>query len=104
MIMEIVTFDRPEGFSDADLLEDARSTIPRWKGYKGLIRKHFVTDGPNVMGVYIWESRADAARGHDAAWVEAFTARTGATPTLHIYDMFMEIDNAGDAVREFPIG
>ena len=104
MIMEIVEFDRPEGFTDADLLEDARSTIPRWKGYSGLIRKHFVTDGPKVMGVYIWESREDAAKGHDAAWVAAFTERTGAKPTLRIYDMFMEIDNVGDAVREFPIG
>ncbi len=104
MIMEIVEFDRPQGFTDADLLEDARSTIPRWKGYSGLIRKHFVTDGPKVMGVYIWESREDAAKGHDAAWVAAFTERTGVKPTLRIYDMFMEIDNAGDAVREFPTG
>ena len=104
MILEIVEFDRPEGFSDADLLADAQSTIPRWQGYQGLIRKHFVTDGPKVLGVYIWESREDAARGHDAAWIEAFTQRTGARPVLRIYDMFMEIDNAGDAVRKWPLG
>ena len=101
MILEIVKFERPQGFSDEDLLEDARSTIPRWQGFPGLIRKQFVTDGPVVMGVYLWADRAAAARGHDAAWVKAFEARTGVRPDIAQYDLFMEIDNAADSVREF---
>ncbi|WP_050930420.1 hypothetical protein [Aestuariivita boseongensis] len=103
MFIEIVEFDRPEGFSDDDLLEDGRSTIPRWKGFKGLIRKHFVTDGPKVLGVYVWETRDAAEEGHNAAWIEAFTKRTGVPPKLRLYNMFMEIDNAAGEVREYPM-
>lgn len=93
MIMEIVEFDRPEGFSDADLLEDARSTIPRWLGYPGLVRKHFVTDGPKVMGVYVWQTRDMAETAHDAEWIAGFETRTGVMPHIRYFDMFMMIDN-----------
>ena len=103
MILEMVEFERPEGFSDTDLLEDARSTIPWWKGYEGLIRKQFVTDGPMVMGVYMWESRAQAEAAHDADWVAGFRSRTGVEPRFRYFDMFMQIDNAADAVSEYPV-
>lgn len=104
MIMEIVEFDRPAGFSDADLLEDARSTVAHWQANTDLVRKHFVTDGPTVMGVYIWPDRAAAEAAHDAGWVERFKARTGEAPRIRYFDMFMVIDNAEGNVREFPLG
>jgi hypothetical protein len=100
MIVEIVKFERPQGFSDEDLLQDGRSTIPRWQGYPGLVRKQFVTDGPVVLGIYTWVDRAAAAKGHDAAWVAAFEARTGTKPQITQYDLFLEIDNTADSVAE----
>lgn len=103
MILEFVKFDRPEGFSDADLLEDARSTVPHWQANSALIRKHFVTDGPRVMGVYMWPDRAAAQAAHDADWIARFKARTGVEPEISYFDMFMMIDNAAGDVREFPI-
>ena len=53
MIMEFVTFDLPEDFTDDDLMEDARSTVDHWQANPDLIRKHFVKgeDG-TVMGLY----------------------------------------------------
>ena len=103
MIMEIVEFDRPDGFTDADLLEDARSTVAHWQANPALIRKHFVTDGPKVMGVYVWPDRAAAEAAHDEAWVERFTARTGVAPGIRYYDMFMLIDNEAGNVQEFAL-
>jgi hypothetical protein len=103
MIMEFVRFERPEGFTDADLLEDARSTVDHWRANPSLIRKHFITDGPRVMGVYIWPDRAAAEAAHDATWQAAFKARTGVTPSIERFEMFMEIDNAAGEVREFSI-
>ena len=102
MIVEIVSFDRPEGFSDADLLEDARSTVAHWQAKPDLIRKQFVTDGPRVKGIYLWPDRAAAERGHDAAWVERFKARTGVAPRIEIFEMFMMIDNEAGKVTEYP--
>lgn len=103
MILEIVRFNRPEGFTDADLLADGRSTVAHWQANTDLIRKHFVTNGDEVMGVYIWPSRSAAETAHDAAWLEMFMARTGVAPAIERYDMFMEIDNVAGEVREFSL-
>ena len=69
MIIEFVTFDCPAGFTQADILADARSTVAMWQANEKLIRKHFVTreDG-KIMGVYLWPDRAAAeARRGDRA-------------------------------------
>lgn len=54
MIVEMVTFTRPDGFRDEDLLEDARSTVAHWRANPDLIRKHSLAgeDG-TVMGLYV---------------------------------------------------
>ncbi|MCE8008433.1 hypothetical protein [Aestuariivita sp.] len=101
MIMELVEFDRPNGFTDADLLDDARGTVDHWRANPDLIRKHFITDGPTVMGVYVWPSRAAAEVAHDAAWVARFRERTGVEPRIRYFDMFMVIDNVAGEVTEY---
>lgn len=103
MILEIVEFNRPEGFSADDLMEDARSTVAQWQANPDLIRKHFVTDGPIVMGVYVWPSRSAAQAAHDDAWVARFTDRTGEVPRIRYFDMFMVIDNDTGTVEEYPL-
>ena len=101
MIMEIVEFDRPDGFTAEDLLEDARSTVAQWQANPNLVRKHFVTNGPTVMGVYIWPDRASAEAAHDAEWIDRFKHRTGKLPRIQYFDMFMLIDNETGTVSEF---
>ena len=105
MIVEMVRFDRPEGFSDNDLMEDARSTVAHWRANPELIRKQFLAgeDG-TVIGLYLWPDRAAAKRAHDAAWVERFRARTGVEPRFAYFDLFMMIDNAAGEVTDFPLG
>jgi hypothetical protein len=99
MIIELVSFDRPEGFSDADLLEDAKGTISHWQADPDLIRKVFATRGDEVFGVYFWPDRAMAERAHDAAWVARFEARTGRVPRFSYLDVFMVIDNENGVVQ-----
>ncbi|MDA0963051.1 MAG: hypothetical protein O2898_09050 [Proteobacteria bacterium] len=103
MIIEFVTFDCPAGFSQADILADARSTVAMWQANEKLIRKHFVTreDG-KIMGVYLWPDRAAAEVAHDAAWVARFRARTGVEPEITYGDVFMVIDNVSGEVTEYP--
>lgn len=103
MILEMVLFDRPEGCSDADLLEDARSVADHWRANPDLLRKHFVkNDAGKVAGVYIWPDRAAAERAHDAAWVARFRERTGVEPEISYFDLFMLIDNEAGTVTEYP--
>ena len=104
MILEMVTFDRPEGADSAALLEDARHVIPRWQANPDLVQKFFATTEEGRMaGIYIWPDRAAARAGHDDAWIAAFRERTGAEPEFTYFDLFMEIDNAAGVVREFPL-
>ena len=103
MILEMVTFARPEGFSDEDLLADARSTVAHWKANPDLLAKRFATfdAGQQVAGIYLWPDRAAAKRAHDDAWIARFQARTGRTPSFSYYEVFMEIDNENGKVKEF---
>lgn len=104
MIIEIVSFDMPEGFDDAALLEDARGVADHWRANPELIRKHFAkSDDGRVAGIYVWPDRAAAKRAHDAAWIERFRARTGTEPGFAYFDMFMLIDNEAGCVTEYPL-
>ncbi len=70
MITEIVSFEVPEGTSRNQVLEDAKTTIDRWSGFPGLVRKTFVRqDARTTMGIYLWESLETAKKGHDEAWL-----------------------------------
>ena len=60
MILELVTFNSPEGWDRARTLEDAKHVIGKWAANKELVRKHFLLglgemEGTGA-GVYIWPS------------------------------------------------
>ena len=48
MIVEYVQFNYPPGLTREQILEDARTTIPRWRANQELIRKHYIAgeNGP----------------------------------------------------------
>ena len=103
MIVEIVSFAMPEGFTEADLLEDARGTVAHWQANPDLIRKHFATaDDGSVAGIYVWPNREAARKAHGPDWVARFRERTGTEPRFTYFDVFMLIDNEGGTVEEFP--
>ena len=74
MIVEFVQFTYPPGPTREQILDDARTTIPRWRGNKELIRKHYIVGEDGSGGAfYIWPSKEAAQRGHNAEWVANMT-------------------------------
>jgi hypothetical protein len=103
MIVEFVQFTYPAGMSREQILDDARTTIPRWPGNAELIRKHYLVGEDGSGGAfYIWPSKEAAQRGHNAEWFANIKARTGSVPTIRYFDLTMIVDNEAGAVTEFP--
>ena len=55
MILELVEFNSPKGWSRQQVAEEARNVIPKWRDNKELLRKHFLLElnGKTGAGVYI---------------------------------------------------
>jgi hypothetical protein len=103
MIVEFVQFNYPPGWTREQILEDGRTTIPRWRANEELIRKHYIAGEDGSGGAfYIWLSKEAAQRGHNAEWLANIKARTGATPTICYFDLLMLVDNEAGSVTEFP--
>ena len=104
MILELVDFNSPKGWTRQQVVEDARHVIGKWQGNKELLRKHFLLElnGKTGAGVYIWPSLDAARRAHNEDWKQAVIKRTGAAPTIRYFDLFLLIDNENGTVSEFP--
>lgn len=103
MIVEYVQFKYPPGLTREQILEDARTTVPRWRANEELIRKHYIVDQDGTGGAfYIWPSKEAAQRGHNAEWFANIKARTDATPTIRYFDLLMIVDNEAATVTEYP--
>ncbi|WP_436642848.1 hypothetical protein [Microbaculum sp. FT89] len=104
MIVEMVSFEAPEGMSNDDIVADARGVVAHWQANPDLVRKHFVraADG-KLAGIYVWPNKEAALKAHDAAWIARFKDRTGTEPTFAYFDLFMLIDNEAGTVSEFPL-
>jgi len=103
MILELVEFNSPKGWSREQVAEDARHAIAKWQGNKELLRKYFLLElnGGTGAGVYIWPSVDAAQRAHDEEWRQSIIKRTGAAPTIRYFDLFLLIDNEKGTVTEF---
>ena len=104
MILELVEFNSPKGWTRQQVAEVARQVIPKWQGNKELLRKHFLLElnGKTGAGVYIWPSLDAAQRAHNEDWKQSVIKRTGAAPTIRYFDLFLLIDNENGMVSEFP--
>ena len=112
MILELVEFNFPKGWTREQVVEDARHVIPKWQANKELLRKHFLLElngkeldkdsSRTSAGVYIWPSLDAARRAHNEEWRQAVIKRTGAAPTIRYFDLFLLIDNENGTVTEFP--
>ena len=105
MIVELVLFKHAAGWTREQILDDARGTVAKWRADPELIRKHYIVGDDDTAGAfYIWPSRQAAERAHDAAWRAGVAQRTGAPPTIRLFDLTMIVDNKAAAVTEFPEG
>ncbi|HEY5380494.1 MAG TPA: hypothetical protein VIJ78_13300 [Pseudolabrys sp.] len=104
MILELVEFNSPKGWSRQQVAEDARHVISKWQGNKELLRKHFLLElnGKTGAGVYIWPSVEAAQRAHNEDWRQSVIKRTGGAPTIRYFDLFLLIDNENGKVSGFP--
>lgn len=76
MIVEFVRFQRPKGWTREQVLADARTTITKWRANEKLVRKHYIIGDDDMVGAfYIWPTREDAERAHDAAWRDGVTQK-----------------------------
>jgi hypothetical protein len=83
MIVEFVQFTYPPGLSREQILDDARTTIPRWRGNTELIRKHYLVGEDGSGGAfYIWPSKEAAQRGHNAICQHQGAYRRGTDRSL----------------------
>ena len=103
MIVELVQFKHPPGWTRDQILQDARATVPKWRANGELVRKHYIVGADGRSGAfYIWPSREAAQRGHDAAWRSGVEKRTGSKPTIRYFDLLMVVDNEAGSVTEYP--
>ena len=104
MILELVEFNTPKGWTREQVAEDARQVIDKWRANPELLRKHFLLslDGKTGGGVYIWPSVEAAQEAHGEEWRQSIIRRTGAAPTIRYFDLFLLIDNEQGKVTEFP--
>jgi hypothetical protein len=105
MIVEVVMFDAPKGWDRTRTLEDAKHTVPKWRANRELVRKHFLLGVGEAEGaaggIYIWPSIEAAQKAHDAEWRAGVEKRTGSTPTIRYFDLFLLIDNENERVIEW---
>jgi hypothetical protein len=108
MILELVEFNSPKGWTRAQVADEARHVIPKWQANKELLRKHFLLELTGSgerrtgAGIYIWPSVEAAQRAHNEDWRQSIIKRTGAAPTVRYFDLFLLIDNEQGKVTEFP--
>ncbi len=108
MILELVTFQSPAGWDRARVLDDAKTTIPKWTANPELVRKHFLLGIGDAEGMgggaYLWPSVEAARKAHDEAWREAVRQRTGSYPSIRYFDLLLLIDNEQRRVTEWAPG
>jgi hypothetical protein len=104
MILELVEFNSPKGWSRQQVAEDARHVITKWRANKELLRKHFLLslDGKTGAGDYIWPSVEAAQKAHNEEWRQSVIKRTGAAATIRYFDLFLLVDNEMGTLSEFP--
>ena len=95
MIAEIVTFDLPEGMTQAELLVKYNATVPRWQANRDLIRKTYIYDkeGNRGGGIYLWKTKAAAQKAHDADWCKMAQDMYGSAPRFEYFEALFVIDN-----------
>ena len=104
MILELVEFNSPKGWSRDKVAQEAKHVVPKWQANKELLRKHFLLElnGKTGAGVYIWPSVEAAQKAHNEEWHQSVIKRCGSAPTIRYFDLMLLVDNESGKVTEFP--
>ena len=105
MILELVEFNSPKGWSRQQVAEEARNVIPKWRANKELLRKHFLLElngktgaGVSYLAIGVEAAQEGARRGMAAIGDQTHRRRA----TIRYFDLFLLVDNEQGEVIEFP--
>jgi hypothetical protein len=90
------TFQVPAGTTKADLDATIKATAHTYQGIPGLVRKYYgiAEDGRTICGIYLWQSKAAAAKLYTPDWVALVTKRWGAAPQRRDWECPMVVESA----------
>jgi hypothetical protein len=96
MIVEIVSFDLPEGMTRDEVVELFEKSVPRWRANPDLVRKYYLFDGASRTGggVYLWPDIAAAKTAHDDAWCDMAEKMYGCRPRFRYFEAPLIVDNS----------
>lgn len=100
MITVIVEFKLPQPMSVEQARETFLSTAPKYRGMPGLVRKYYFLseDGTKAGGIYLWESREQAARVYTDDWKTFVRGKYGTDPSLTWLECPVVVDNVSDEI------
>jgi len=91
-------FTLPADARKAQLDEVISASAGSYVGIPGLIRKYYgyaLADGKReLVGIYLWQSKAQADAFYTSQWVEKVATRWGATPERHDWETPTVVESA----------
>jgi len=101
MIVAIVNFRLPEGVDEKKATELFRSSAPKYRSLKGLVRKYYLFDKVKRVGggVYLWKTKQDAQAVYTAEWKAYMKERYGEEPTITYFDAPVVVDNVSNQIQ-----
>ena len=90
------TYQMLEGTSAEAIAELFRQTAERYVGVPGLVRKYFghSADARQVIGIYIWQSRADADGFYSPERIDGVRSRWGSMPVKTEWEIRPLVESA----------
>ena len=100
MITAIVNFKLPAEIDARKATDLFKSSAPKYRAMKGLVRKYYLFDDQNRIGggVYLWKSRADADAVYTPQWKAYIAERYGAPPDIRYFETSVVVDNESDKI------
>ncbi len=103
MITELVFFDLPKGTTRTEALELYRKSAKSWLLNPDLVEKYYFFNDESCTGggVYIWNSREDASRGHGEDYKSRVRSIYGSAPHIQILDALIHVDPKRGLISEY---
>ena len=100
MITAIVHFSLPADIDARKAAELFKSSAPKYRSMKGLVRKYYLFDSESRIGggVYLWKTRADAEAVYTPQWKAYIAERYGAPPDIRYFETPVVVDNESQKI------
>jgi hypothetical protein len=100
MITVIVQFKLPDGITLEEVTSAFQSTIPRYRGMAGLVRKYYLFDPATEKGggCYLFESRDAAEALFNDEWRAMIKDKYGAEPEISYFETPVVVDNVAEEI------